>query len=342
MNSEETKTQIEEFEGWFDCVHVGMGLINPELRYIRVNRKMAEINDLSPENHVGKSIAEVLPDLKDEIEPFVIKALNGEPTVDVEVITVAPSDPETKRSWSVSYFPVRNHSGRIFAASSVLLETTHNWKLREEVLASIGDERDRIGREIHATISQEIGGIALLAQSLLEKLDAEQHPCAKQASFIVDNLRKVGKGARNVAHSLSPLTIEGIKLSEALGMLAETITTLHPGVNCRTEIGTGADDLSPALASELYFVASEAAFNAARHGSPEDIIITISDSIESLMVSVEDNGGGNLDAINEVNGLGLRSMQARAWNLGGHFEIQENESKNGVVVGIQIPKPDEN
>lgn len=317
-----------------------MGMINPELRYIRVNRQMAEINNLTAEEHVGKSIGEVLPELQDEIEPFVKKALKGQATIGVEVITEAPSDPETKRSWRVSYFPIKNREGEVFAASSVLLETTQNWKLREQALTSIINERDRIGREIHATISQEIGGIALLSQTLLEKLEAEGHACAQEAAFIVSSLEQVGKRARNVAHSLSPLALESIKLSRALEMLAETIETLHPGVNCHSNVADGVDSLPATTASEIYFVASEAAFNAARHGSPEDIIITISDSIESLMVSVEDNGGGDIRKLEVLDGdgLGLRSIQARAWNLGGHFEVRENRQQNGVIVGIQIPK----
>lgn len=331
---------IEELKGLFDSVHVGMGLIDREFRFIRVNRQLAEINGLPAEDHVGRTVAEVLPGLRSDIEPFVEEEFAGTPTIGREVVKEAPRDPDTLRSWTVSYLPVKDLGSEIFAVGTLLIETTENLRLREAALAAIGRERDQIGREIHASISQEIGGIGLLAQSLLEKLNGEGHPCAEAASAIVDHLEGVGRRARNVAHSLSPIALDKSRLSRALDKLAETISTLPVGVDCQAMTCIYADTLPVSVASEIYFVASEAAFNASRHGSPGYISITVAEGDKDLRISIEDDGGGTVDTVQEGFGIGLHSIKARAWNLGGQMEISNNENGDGIVIYLIVPKPE--
>lgn len=340
IEMDDREKTIEELKGLFDSVHVGMGLIDREFRFIRVNRQLAEINGLPAAEHVGRTVGEVLPGLRNDIEPFVEAAFAGAPTLGREVIKEAPGDPDTLRSWTVSYLPVKDSDGVVFAVGTLLIETTENLRLREAALAAIGRERDQIGREIHASISQEIGGIGLLAQSLLEKLNAEDHPCAEAASAIVDHLELVGRRARNVAHSLSPIALEKSRLSRALDKLAETISILHVGVDCQAMTCIFADSLPVSVASEIYFVASEAAFNAARHGSPENISITVAEGEKDLRISIEDDGGGTVATVQEGFGIGLHSIKARAWNLGGHMDIASNERGDGIVICLVIPKPE--
>ena len=51
----------------FERAPIGLALMNTELRYVRVNQRLAEINGIPPEDHLGTTIAELLPDLPTEV-----------------------------------------------------------------------------------------------------------------------------------------------------------------------------------------------------------------------------------------------------------------------------------
>ncbi|MEM0968537.1 MAG: PAS domain-containing protein [Verrucomicrobiota bacterium] len=333
--------RIGELENLFDCIQVGMGLIDRDLRFLRVNEQLAEINGVSTKDHVGAPVAEILPALVDEIEPYVHKALEGERTLNLEVVSEPPTEPGVRRAWMVSYFPVRDQEGTIFAASTLLLEVTAQWKLKEEALAASAQERDKIGREIHASISQELSGISLLTRASQEKLSAEGHPAAEEIGTILNYLEQVAKKARNVAHSLSPLSLEGRSLEDALDQLASTIAALHPKVSCEASCDSLTNDLPAPMATEAYFVASEAAFNAARHSGASSILIQLQlEEDQMVSLSVVDDGAGQAKHIGaNSSGIGLRSIKARAWNLGGSIDIEDNESGPGITVHFRFPLP---
>lgn len=65
---------------------VGMCLVDRHLRYVRINHLLADINDASIEQHIGKTIVEVIPRLAPYIEPAFRQVLeSGEPITNVEI-----------------------------------------------------------------------------------------------------------------------------------------------------------------------------------------------------------------------------------------------------------------
>jgi PAS domain S-box-containing protein len=84
----------------FERAPVGLALMDPDARYLRVNQRLAEINDTAPEAHVGKTVAELLPDLPPQVHGDVARvARSGEPLIDVDV--------SADREYVASYWPVR-------------------------------------------------------------------------------------------------------------------------------------------------------------------------------------------------------------------------------------------
>jgi PAS domain S-box-containing protein len=84
----------------FDHAPVGLALLDTDARYVRVNRRLAEINGVPASDHVGRTIAELLPDLPAEVHTDVARvAGTGEPLIDVDV--------SSDREFLASYWPVR-------------------------------------------------------------------------------------------------------------------------------------------------------------------------------------------------------------------------------------------
>jgi PAS domain S-box-containing protein len=108
----------------FDAAPVGLGLWDRELRFVRVNRALAELNGVPVEAHPGRTIAEVLPGL----EPKVVEVLDGvlrtgRPRVGVES-TEAGRGPHGVVHWRASYFPVRTRDGEVLGVGAVVEDVT--------------------------------------------------------------------------------------------------------------------------------------------------------------------------------------------------------------------------
>jgi PAS domain S-box-containing protein len=112
---------------------IGIGFWDTELRYVRVNEALAEINGLPPEEHVGRTLAEVVPGLAPQLEPIYRRVLEtGEPYMHTEATGEVPSTPGSVRHWLTSYYPVRTGAGGIIGIGAVVLEITDRRRAEDE------------------------------------------------------------------------------------------------------------------------------------------------------------------------------------------------------------------
>jgi PAS domain S-box-containing protein len=104
---------------------VGLGFWDRDLRYVRVNEALARINERTPEEHVGRTFAEVVPQLAAELEPLARRVLEtGESVIGLEMAGGTPNEPDALRYWSASYYPVLGPDGEPIGVGAVVEETT--------------------------------------------------------------------------------------------------------------------------------------------------------------------------------------------------------------------------
>ncbi len=104
---------------------IGLGFWDCDLRYVRVNAALAAMNERSPEDHVGRTFAEVVPQLAHVIEPIARRVLETrEPIVALEVSAGSPSQPDQQRDWLASYYPVISADGSMLGVGCVIEEVT--------------------------------------------------------------------------------------------------------------------------------------------------------------------------------------------------------------------------
>jgi PAS domain S-box-containing protein len=101
---------------------VGLALLDTDLRFVRVNAALAAINGRPVEQHIGKRIEEVLPELGDVLVPVYRQVLEtGEPILDREVAREGPGG--HVRHVLASWFPVRLED-RIVGVGAVVIDIT--------------------------------------------------------------------------------------------------------------------------------------------------------------------------------------------------------------------------
>ncbi|WP_204139145.1 chemotaxis protein CheB [Halomicronema sp. CCY15110] len=86
---------------------VGLCLIDSDFRFLRINQILADINGASVDDHLGRSVDEMLPDLAETLKPYCQEVLATGQTIDqIEIQGRTPQEPEKERTWQASYYPV--------------------------------------------------------------------------------------------------------------------------------------------------------------------------------------------------------------------------------------------
>ncbi len=121
---------------------VGIGFWDRELRFVRVNDALAKLNRHSPEEHIGKTLSEMIPKLAPHLEPLYRRVLEtGEPVVHEESTDEAIAGPGDARHWLSSYYPVRGDDGETSGIGGVIMEITGQRRAdaRLRLLAEAGE-----------------------------------------------------------------------------------------------------------------------------------------------------------------------------------------------------------
>ena len=103
---------------------VGFSFVDPDFRFVRVNEKAAAINGVAVQDHLGRTMAEVIPQFWPQLEPSYRGVLtSGEPMLNVEVASETAEDPGRIHYWLESLYPVRVQ-GEIIGVGAVFVDVT--------------------------------------------------------------------------------------------------------------------------------------------------------------------------------------------------------------------------
>jgi len=104
---------------------IGFCFLDRDLRYVRINERLAEINGLPAEAHLGRHVSEIVPNLVETLREVTGRILaTGEAVLDHEFSGETPALPAVTRFWSESWFPVRDGAGEILGFGGVVEEIT--------------------------------------------------------------------------------------------------------------------------------------------------------------------------------------------------------------------------
>ncbi len=129
---EEMRRQRLEIEQLYREAPVGLCLLDKDLRFIRINQRLAEINGIPAAEHIGKTVRELLPELTDAIEHPMRRTLEtGEPQFNIEIISSTPAHPGIKRSFLEQWLPVIDGRGSVTGLNIVVEEITERKRMEQ-------------------------------------------------------------------------------------------------------------------------------------------------------------------------------------------------------------------
>lgn len=216
--------------------------------------------------------------------------------------------------------------GRVWSFRDV----TERRRLERDLSQASGKEQARLGRELHDTIGQTITAISLFAASAAAAR-AKGGDAGVYLKRMSDLSRMAHQQIRDIARVLLPPELESGDLGESLRTLTVAASELF-GVRCSLRVRGRTGQLEPATAVELYRIAQEAVYNAAKHSRCRAVRIFLQGGAKRLRLEVVDNGIGLPARAGKSYGLGLRIMRYRAQLLGGVLELGRGPRKGTRVV----------
>jgi PAS domain S-box-containing protein len=129
--------QLSLLDHVYRTAPVGMGLFDSQLRYVRVNELLASFDGRRPEDCLGKTIRDVIPEMADQLEPLYRHVFaTGQPIVETEVTGSTPGTFGQDHHWLVNYHPVFGPEGNVMAVSAAVVDITQRKRAEDEVRAS--------------------------------------------------------------------------------------------------------------------------------------------------------------------------------------------------------------
>ncbi len=117
--------QLMEIEAIYQTAPIGLTIFDRELRYVRVNQRLAEINGIAAEDHIGRTLREIVPTVADEDEPLLHSVFaTGEPLLNIEISGETQAQPGVQRTWIQNCYPLNDATGQVMGINIVVHEIT--------------------------------------------------------------------------------------------------------------------------------------------------------------------------------------------------------------------------
>ena len=238
-------------------------------------------------------------------------------------------------SWTEPAYFTEDHArlARAFAdQAAVALE---NARLFEQAgdLAAL-EERQRLARDLHDSVSQALYGIALGARTARTQLDRDPAKAVEPVEYVL-SLAEAGLAEmRSLIFELRPESLESEGLVAAIRKQAAVQEARH-GIAVTCDLGDE-PDVSPEAREAVYRIVQEALTNTLKHAKAANVRVTLRPEKGRLLAEVADDGIGFDPDRDYAGHLGLHSMRERAARLGGELRIESNPG-SGTRVSAEVP-----
>jgi signal transduction histidine kinase len=220
------------------------------------------------------------------------------------------------------------------AHAAIAIENARLYQRSREL--SIVEERNRLARELHDSVTQRLFGVKLAAESAATLLERDPSKAAVELARVSELARGAMEELRAVVFELRPGSLE---LEGLATVLRKHVDVLRRVSGVKIELKTcDVPRLGPGPGTQVLRIAQEALGNALRHAAAKRISVKLGGDGEKLFLKVVDDGCGFDPSGPEVRGqrLGLTSMEERATELGGRLTV-ESTLGEGTTVSLEVP-----
>lgn len=306
---------------------------------LRINEKGVIIysnnssKKISPNiNLVDRSIKEILPDLKLDIDSFIKKdgTMNFSMSINDKHYAILIRGTSYLNIAQI-YF--RDISERVNFEIRLRDSEKKYKELSGHLQDKLEEERIRIARELHDSIGQNLLLLKLHMQGMFE----ENH---KEMNSILTTIESTLVELRSIIQDLKPQVLDELGLNAALNLLCEKVSKDSDISGSIDIIGLN-ERLDQKIEITIFRTVQEILNNIVKHSRAKEFNIQLIDNPKYLRLLVSDDGIGmdypEIMHGSNSKGFGLLNIKERVENINGKLKI-DSSSNNGTLVVVEIPK----
>lgn len=199
--------------------------------------------------------------------------------------------------------------------------------IQERIIA----ERQRLARELHDSVSQQLFAASMLLSALTEQ--TEDHPHLNSLKQIEKIVQQAQLEMRALLLHLRPIALHDNTLAEGL---RELISELQQKVYFQIDVQIEDVELSKAEEDHLFRIAQEALSNTLRHSKAKEVELLLVEREDMAIFRIQDNGVGFNIEEDKSTSYGLKNIAERAVEIGCKYKIVSVPGE-GTIVEVKVP-----
>jgi signal transduction histidine kinase len=197
---------------------------------------------------------------------------------------------------------------------------------------AVVDDRERIARDLHDAIIQDLFAVGLVLQGMTMRMDDDRD--RRDIEEAVERLDEAIAGLRRFIFDLKPPSWHNRDLGLEISRLAHQLADPY-GVEVRIEVSSQLKNVSAGVIDDAIQIVREATSNALRHSGSRAVEITAERGTGVLILTITDHGVG-FDPSAAGEGLGITNLRQRAEKAGGETTIRSRIGE-GTTVRALLP-----
>ncbi|HET7578232.1 MAG TPA: sensor histidine kinase [Bacillales bacterium] len=199
---------------------------------------------------------------------------------------------------------------------------------------AVSEERQRLARELHDAVSQQLFAISMMTSAVLENMDTADERVKKQMAAVEKMAGDAQNEMRALLLHLRPATLEGKGLKEGVEELLAELAAKQP-IDIRWEVAD-LPGVSKGIEDHLFRIVQEALSNVFRHSHATTVTVRLGITNRQIFLRIFDNGVGFDMGKPRASSYGLQSIQERVNEIGGVAEIISFPGK-GTQIEVKVP-----
>lgn len=194
-------------------------------------------------------------------------------------------------------------------------------------------ERQRLARELHDSVSQQLFAASMLLSAITEQQESDNQEIPKTLAQAEKIVQQAQLEMRALLLHLRPAALHNKSLTQGLEeLLFELQQKVHFTIRFRLEDVS----LSKGVEDHLFRIAQETLSNTLRHANASEVDILFVERDGLAIFRVQDNGIGFMKDEGNAGSYGLHHIQERAIEMGGTSKIVSVPSQ-GTIVEVKVP-----
>lgn len=323
------KNSLMERESILESIDSGFIALNEDLYITYFNPTAQLMLDKADKELIGTQLFDLFDEELNKRFKQNIEKLEGQSTTQpIEFLDV------NTEKWLELKLYKRQSGYGLFIQDNTQSKMFHE-RMLENSIRSVENERNRISKELHDGVLQEMTAAMLYTENIRHKLkDESLNENFDKLSYLV---KKTANDTRKISHDLQVPELEKDKLTDLLQRLVDNVN-LATSVEFHLTIFDMKEDrrLKDRIKINTFRIVQELIVNVIKHSQATEAHINLEIDLRHLTLRLIDNGIGIDNVKVTPSGIGIRNINERTSQLNGSFQM-ENGKEKGLVTTVIIP-----